>query len=85
MGFSLLLDLRGDDARQDTVAVGALGSGVTSMVMHRVGDDVLSEVARELDQLKDTVGCFEEEAFWDIIRPFDVLGHQLECDHDVCR
>ena len=68
-----LFDLRGDDARQDAVAVGALGSGVTSMVMHRVGDDVLSEVARELDQVSDTVGCFEEDCLWYSIFRLDVL------------
>jgi hypothetical protein len=30
-------------------------------MMDRVGQDVLSEVARELDQLKETVGCFDED------------------------
>lgn len=55
------------------------------MVMHRVGDDVLSEVARELDQLSDTVGCFEEDELWDIIWRLDVLRQHFECAHEVCR
>ncbi len=57
----------GDEASQETVAVGTLGLGVASSVMHRVGDDVGSEVARELDQLKETSGCFCTERIGDSI------------------
>ena len=57
----------GDEARQDTVAVGTLGLGVASTMMHRVGDDVCCKVARELDQLKETSGCFCTERIGDSI------------------
>jgi hypothetical protein len=35
--------------------------------MHRIGDDVRCEVARELDQLKETSGCFGTERIGDSI------------------
>ena len=57
----------GDEASQDTVTVGTLGLGVASSVMHRVGDDVGSEVARELDQLKETLASFCNERIGDSI------------------
>ena len=57
----------GDEASQDTVTVGTLGLGVTSTMMHRVGDDVCCKVARELDQLKETSGCFGTERIGDSI------------------
>ncbi len=56
-----------EDSRQDTVAVGTLGVGVTSRMMDRIGDDVRCEVARELDQLKETLGCFGAERIGDSI------------------
>ena len=62
-GFSIC----GDEASQDTVAVVTLGLGITSTVMHRIGDDVRCEVARELDQLKETSGCFCTERIGDSI------------------
>lgn len=45
----------GEEASQDTVTVVTLGLGITSIMMHRIGDDVRCEVARELDQLKETL------------------------------
>jgi len=57
----------GDESRKDTVAVGTLGLGVASTMMHRVGDDVCCKVARELDQLKETSGCFCTERIGDSI------------------
>ena len=66
----VLVSSCGDEASQDTVAVGTLGFGVTSSMMHRVGDDMRSEVARELDQLKETLGCFCNERIGDSICGF---------------
>ena len=57
----------GDEACQDTIAVVPLGLGITSTVMHRIGDDVRCEVARELDQLKETLGGFCTERIGDSI------------------
>jgi hypothetical protein len=36
-------------------------------MMHRIGDDVRCEVARELDQLKETLGGFCTERIGDSI------------------
>jgi hypothetical protein len=57
----------GEDASQDTIAVGTLGFGVTSRMMHRIGDNVCSEVARELDHVSETTCCFEAEGLRDSI------------------
>ena len=57
----------GEDSRQNTIAVGTLGFGVTSRVMDRIGENVCCEVARELDQLKETLRCFCTERIGDSI------------------